>query len=161
LILTKRIRYVMNDVIDWQKRCQRVVPENWQPTGSLPGEPVPAATDRIQWLLIGQAAAAIGLAIPTLTAWRKPGFGVPFISIGGRGAHPFMYDRRDLDAFITRRKADPSVVPVIVKKVYGKDPRTPEERKRMMAEIWMGMGHTDDEIKRMLGPRFVELIWPI
>lgn len=122
-----RVRYQLEDVLEWQRGCQRIVPENWQPVGALPGESVAAETDRIEWMPPGRAATAIGIAIPTLTAWRRRAIGLPYVLIGGRGQHEAMYDRRDIDAFISRRQADPSTVPVIAKRV---DTRIRAERKQ-------------------------------
>ena len=142
-----RVRYRLEDVLEWQKECWRVVPDGWEPIGEFPGESAPIETDRIEWLPPGRAAIAIGIPIPTLTAWFRRAVGLPFIWIGGRGQHKFMYDRRDVEVFISRRKADPSIVPVIEKKPR-KDPRTREERYRMLAEVWKEKGHTEDEIRR-------------
>lgn len=154
------VRYSHEQVHEWQKRCQRVVPKGWQPVEVIAGDSVPSTTSVIEWMPPKRAAIALDIPIPTMTAWRKRAIGLPFVWIGGGGAHEVMYERRDIEAFIARRQADPSVVPIIEKKVYGKDPRTPEERARMNAEIWKGMGHSDDEIRRMLGPRFARLILP-
>jgi hypothetical protein len=73
-----------------------------------------------------------------------------------------MYDRRDVEVFISRRQADSSVIPVIPKSksVYRKDPRTPEERARMNAQIWKIMGHSDEDIRRWVGRRFANLVLP-
>jgi hypothetical protein len=110
------VRYRIKEVLEWQKSCLRVVPENWQPVGSLPGENMTPETDQIQWIPPGAAAIAIEISLPTMTAWRKRSIGVPFIWIGGGGVHQVMYDRHDIDVFIARRHADPSVLPVIEKK---------------------------------------------
>ena len=146
-----QVRYRICDVQAWQKSRERVIPAGWQPTGTLPGESVPS--DRVEWMPPGQAAIAIGIRIPTLTAWSKRAVGLPFVSIGGRGQHKYVYDRSDVEAFISRRKADPSIVPVIETKPR-KDPRTPEERYRMLVEVLKGMGTSDEEIRRLLGHRF-------
>ena len=71
-----------------------------------------------------------------------------------------MYDRRDLEIFNSRREVDPSVVPVMAKNVSRGDPRPKEERARMSAEIWQKIGHSDEEIRRMLGRRLANLVWP-
>jgi hypothetical protein len=155
-----RVRYKREDVREWQKKCLRVVPEVWQPNEECPHESMPTPDDKIEWLPPKQTAIAIGISIPTLTAWRRRSIGLPFIWIGGGGAHQVMYDRRDIEVFISRRQDDPSVTPVIVKKVQGKDPRTLEERAKMSAQIWKEMGHSDEEIRRRLGPRAVKMIWP-
>jgi hypothetical protein len=130
------VRYRIEDVVAWQQACERVIPAGWQPIG----EGVPGATERIQWLPPGQTAAALGIPIPTLIAWYRRAVGLPFVWIGGRGQHQFIYDLRDVEAFISRRKVDPSVVPVIAKRKPGKDPRTREERKQMLAEVLKSLG---------------------
>jgi len=156
-----KIRYPLDRVQERQKRCQRVIPDGWQSIGTFPGESVPTdATDRIQWMPPGHAAIAIEVQIPTMTAWRKRAGGLPFIWIGGGGTHQVMYDHRDVEAFLSSRQADPSIVPVIERTMPRKNPRTREERYRMLAEVWKGMGHSNDEIRQRLGRRFADLIWP-
>jgi len=54
--------------------------------------------------------------------------GLPFVWIGGGAIHQVMYDRRDADAFIAKREADPSIGPVIPKG-YVRDTRASEQRK--------------------------------
>jgi hypothetical protein len=156
-----RVRYCLEHVFEWQRKCQRVVPENWQPIGELPGESAPDPTYRPEWMPPGRAAIAIGIPIPTMTAWRRRTIGMPYVLIGGGGPFQIMYDRCDVDAFISRRQADPSIVPVIEKPKPRKNPMTIEERKRMMAPIWKKLGHSDDEIRRFLGRRWADLIWPV
>jgi hypothetical protein len=154
-----RVRYRRDMVLEWQKSCLRIVPEGWQPIRTFPGESMPSAAGKIEWMRPKQAAIATGIAVPTLTAWRKRAIGLPFIWIGG-GLLKVVYDRHDVEVFISRRQTDPSVVPVIPRKVYPKASWTKEERARMNAEIWKGMGHSDEEIRCRLGPRFADLIWP-
>src|SRR5258708_1128402 len=55
------------------------------------GESVATETDRIEWMPPGRAAIALGIPIPTLTAWYRRAVGLPFIWIGGRGQHKYMY----------------------------------------------------------------------
>jgi hypothetical protein len=142
-----RVRYQRDRVLSWQRSVQRVVPDNW-PSNESDAE---IDSDKpLEWFQPKKAAMALGIAIPTLTAWRRRHIGVPFIFIGGGGVHEFMYDRRDIEVFISRRRADPSLIPVITKKIYGKDPRMVDERTRMNAQIWKDMGHSDEEIRRCL-----------
>ena len=154
------VRYRRDRILKWQESCLRGVPENWQPIGAFLGEGAPSETGKVEWLPPGRDAIAIKIPIRTMTAWRSRTIGVPFIWIGGGGQHQVMYDRRDLEAFISRRQADPSVVPVIAKNVYRSDPRTKEERARMSAEAWKQIGHSDEEIRRRLGRRVANLVWP-
>jgi hypothetical protein len=153
-----RVRYQSDTVLEWQRSCMRVAPEGWHPIGTFPGESAVSETEKIEWLPPGRAAVAVEIPIPTMTAWRRRAVGIPFIWIGGGGQHQAMYDRRDVESFISRRQADPSVVPVIAKNVCRSDPRTKEERARMSAEIWQKIGHSDEEIRRMLGSRVAKLV---
>jgi hypothetical protein len=116
-----RVRYQSDTVLEWQRSCMRVVPEGWRPIGTFPGEGAPSETGKVEWLPPGRAAVTIKIPIATLTAWRRRAVGLPFVWIGGGGQHQVMYDRRDLEAFISRRQVDPSVVPVIAKNVYRSD----------------------------------------
>jgi hypothetical protein len=36
-----RVRYRLEDVLEWQKECWRVVPDGWEPIGEFPGESAP------------------------------------------------------------------------------------------------------------------------
>src|SRR5579862_6463466 len=72
------VRYRRDTVLEWQKRCLRVVPESWQPIGALPGESASSETGKIEWLPPGRAAVVVEIPIPTLTAWRKRAVGLPF-----------------------------------------------------------------------------------
>jgi hypothetical protein len=154
------VRYRRDRILEWQKSCLRVVPKSWQPSGTLPGESAPSEIGKIEWLPPGRAAIAIEIPIRTMMAWRSRAIGIPFIWIGGGGQHQVMYDRRDLEIFNSRREVDLSVVPVMAKNVSRGDPRTKEERARMSAEIWQKIGHSDEEIRRMLGRRLAKLVWP-
>jgi hypothetical protein len=154
------VRYTCEDVRAWQKKCLRVVPDNWQPTGTFPGENEPSSTDKVEWLPPKRVTIAIGVRAPTLTAWRKRIIGLPFTWIGGGGEHQVVYELRDIETFISRRQADPSVTPAIPKKAPGKDPRTLDQRAMISARIWKEMGHSDEEIRRRLGSRRAKLFWP-
>jgi len=144
------VRYRLAEVLEWQKKCPRVTPPDWLPVGEFAGESAPAPSDNEEWLRPKQAAIALGIKVPTLTAWQKRKVGMPFIWIG-RSVVPIMYDRRDIEVFISRRDADPSVVPVLTNRNGRPVPIV--QRDRIMTGIWKEMGHSDDQIRRWLGPK--------
>jgi hypothetical protein len=152
------VRYRRSEILAWQRRVKRVVPVDWPGaqllTDANPEEP-------FEWLTPKPTAIALGIAIPTLTAWKKRCFGIPFIWIGGGGIREVMYDRRDVEFLAARVRTDPSLMPVVPKPPSPTAGLTPEQRKarsaqnkkerdRLHAMVWKEMGNTDEEIARRL-----------
>jgi hypothetical protein len=86
--------------------------------------------EELDWLMPSQAAEILGVSPKTLWAWRMHGVGVSFISLGPTVATDIMYRRQDVEAFALKQSTDSTTYPVIPKRGYVRDIRTPEQRAR-------------------------------
>lgn len=152
--------YKRAEVLEWQRSQERKFPIDWAPVAASPGKSESHESEAIEWMFPVQAAEAIGISRTTLGMWMRRRLGLPFTLIEGGGSHEVMFERRDVEEFIRRRDADPSVVPVISKgPIVPKvpDTRTREQRRaarartfaanKLVAEqVWREIEHSEDEI---------------